>query len=139
MARTLRDVMTKDPVTLDKGATLETAARLMREHDIGSVLVLDGPSICGIVTDRDLVVRGLAEGSDPKTVKVGTVCSGDLHTLPADAPIKQGIDLMMEHALRRIPVVENERPVGIVSIGDLAVEGDGEKALDEISAAKPNR
>jgi CBS domain-containing protein len=139
MARTLRDVMTRNPVTLDQRATLVNAARLMREHDIGSVLVMDGEAICGIVTDRDLVVRGVAEDRDPKTTTVGEVGSGDVRTLPADAPIKEAIRLMREHALRRIPVVENDRPVGIVSIGDLAVAGDGEQALDEISAAEPNR
>ena len=139
MTGTLRDVMTENPVTVDKGATLQEAARLMREHDIGSVLVMDEHSLHGIVTDRDVVIRGVAEGRDPKTARVADVCSGDVQALSADAQIQDAVDLMIERALRRIPVLENDRPVGIVSLGDLAVAGDGEQVLDQISAAEPNR
>ena len=139
MAGTLRDVMTKDPVTVESSTTVDEAARLMRDRDIGDVLVMEGGTMCGIVTDRDIVVRVLAEGRDAKTTKLMDVCSKEIESLPPDASIKDAVDLMMKRALRRLPVVENDRPVGIVSIGDLAVERDTKSALGQISAADPNR
>jgi CBS domain-containing protein len=94
--------------------------------------------VSGIVTDRDIVVRSLAEGRDPTTCRVSDVCSPDIVTLTPDDTIKRAVDLMKQKAIRRIPVVEDGRPVGIVSIGDLAIEANGEKALADISAAPAN-
>lgn len=138
MAQTLQQVMTADPITLPKTAPVGDAARLMKEQDIGDVIVLDEGHVCGIVTDRDLVVRTLAEGRDPDTTKVGEVCSSDPTTLPPDADVSEAVSVMREKALRRLPVTDKGRPVGIVSLGDLAIEQDPNSALADISEAPPN-
>jgi CBS domain-containing protein len=136
--KTLRDVMSTQPVTLPSSATVLEAARCMQEREIGDVVVMDGDRVGGIVTDRDIVIRAVAAGLDPASCRVSDVCSGDVATLSPDDTIKRAVDLMKQKAIRRIPVVEDGRPVGIVSIGDLAIEANGEKALADISAAPPN-
>jgi CBS domain-containing protein len=137
MAKVIDDVMTKNPVSLQATATAVEAARLMRDRKIGDVIVLDDGQVCGIVTDRDIVVRGLAEKGDAN-IKLGDICSQDLVSLEPDSRIGEAIKLMEEKALRRLPVVEGGKPVGIVSLGDLAVETDQKSALGQISAAPPN-
>jgi CBS domain-containing protein len=138
MAQTLQQVMTTDPITLPKTAPVGDAARLMKEQDIGDVIVLDDGNVCGIVTDRDLVVRTIAEGRDPDTTRVGEVCSSDPTTLSPDADVSEAVRVMREKALRRLPITDNGRPVGIVSLGDLAIEQDPNSALADISEAPPN-
>lgn len=138
MAKTLRDVMSPNPVTLPVTATVVDAARRMRDDDIGDVIVLDGDRVCGIVTDRDVVVRAVADERDLRSTTMRDVCSSDVATLSPDDDVQRAIDMMKQKAIRRIPVVENGTPIGIVSIGDLAIESTGEKALADISAAKPN-
>ena len=137
MAQTIRDVMSSNPVTLDCGCSLEEAARAMRERDIGDILVTRDGTLCGIVTDRDIVVRGLAESRISGTI--GDIVSEDLVTVSPDDDIPKAVELMRTHAIRRLPVVSHDRPVGIVTIGDLAVERDENSALAEISGARPNR
>ena len=138
MAQTLKDLMTPNPRTVSRDTPVEQAARHMRDDGIGDVIVTDGDSLCGIVTDRDIVVRAIAEGRDPTTTTVGDICSSDLVTLSPDAGVDEAVTLMRERALRRLPVVENGRPVGVASIGDLAIERDEDSALADISAAPPN-
>jgi CBS domain-containing protein len=139
MAQTIRDVMTPEPHTVQAGATLADAAAIMRDADIGGVIVLTDGSICGIVTDRDLAVRAVAEGRDPKKTTVGEICSNDLVALsPADS-VEDAIGMMREMTIRRLPVVEAGRPVGMVSLGDLAVARDPDSALADISAAPGNQ
>ena len=138
MALTLRDVMTANPVTLPAEAPVLDAAKKMREADIGDVIVLDGDRICGLVTDRDIVVRVLAEDREPAGTKLSEICSRELATVSPDDDLTQAGDLMRERTVRRVPVVEDGRPVGIVSMGDLALERDPDSALGEISAAAPN-
>lgn len=135
----VRDVMTKDVVALQASDTLSQAARKMRDEDIGSVLVMQDGKLCGIVTDRDLAIRAVAEGKDPNQVKLDDICSQEVVTIAADRPVNEAVKLMRDKALRRLPVVEGSRPVGIVSLGDLAVERDGKSVLASISAAEPNR
>jgi CBS domain-containing protein len=132
--------MTPEPATLIESESVLQAAQLMREQDIGDVIVLDDTSgrIRGIVTDRDLVVRVLADESDPGRTTVGAVCSEQLTTVAPTDTVDKAARLMREKAVRRLPVVEEERPVGVVSIGDLAIELDQRSALAEISAAPPN-
>jgi CBS domain-containing protein len=103
------------------------------------VIVTKDGAICGLVTDRDIVLRIVAEGRDAREAPIGDACSAELISVSADDPIKKAVDLMMEHAVRRLPVVEHDRAVGIVSLGDLAVERDPGSALGRISAADPNR
>jgi CBS domain-containing protein len=137
MAQTLKDIMTPNPVTCPRDATFTDVARMMKERDIGAVIVQDGERVSGIVTDRDLVVRGLAEGRDTKTT-VGDITSTDIVTLSPDDDVSKAVEMMRSRAVRRLPVVEKGRPVGIVSIGDLAVDRDPDSALADISAAEPN-
>ena len=138
MAKTLQDVMSTTPITLPATASVAQAAMRMRDDDIGDVIVMDGGRVFGILTDRDVVVRAVAEGRDPASTTIRDVCSTDLVTLSPDDDVKRAIDLMKQKAIRRIPVCQDGNPVGIVSIGDLAIESTGEKALADISAAKPN-
>ncbi|MBW3668028.1 MAG: CBS domain-containing protein [Actinobacteria bacterium] len=138
MAQTLKDLMTPNPLTVSRDTPVEQAARHMRDDGIGDVIVTDGETVCGIVTDRDIVVRAIAEGRDPANTTVGEICSSDLVTLSPDAGVEEAVTLMRERALRRLPIIENGRPVGVVSIGDLAIERDEQSALADISAAPPN-
>jgi CBS domain-containing protein len=110
----------------------------MRDRDIGDVLVTrDGDQLAGIVTDRDLVVRCLADGADADAT-IERACSNDLATVTPDSSVDDAIRLMRERSLRRIPVVDGGRAVGIVTLGDLAVEREPDSALGDISAALPN-
>jgi CBS domain-containing protein len=137
MRQTIRDVMTPDPVTLPATTPLEEAARCMRDREIGDVLVSDDGSLCGVVTDRDIVVRGLADGR--ASARLGDICSRDLVSLSPDDGVDEAVRLMRQRrAIRRLPIVENGRAVGLVSIGDLAIERDADSALADISAAAPN-
>ena len=134
----IRKVMTPEPITVALTATLEQAARRMRNAGIGNVVVLDGEKIMGILTDRDIVVRAVAEGLDPTTTPVSEVASQELTTLAPDDTIDEAVALMRERSIRRLPVVERGRPIGIVSLGDLALERDPDSCLSDISAAPPN-
>ena len=134
----VKEVMTERPVTLDRTASLAEAAQLMRDRDIGDVIVVEGQDVAGIVTDRDIVIRGVADGADPNRTRVGEVVSGELASVGPDDPVEQAITVMREKAVRRIPVLEGGNLVGIVSLGDLAVEREPESALGEISEASPN-
>ena len=138
MAQTVRDVMTTNLVTCSSSAPVKDAAGYMRDRDIGDVLVVDDGSVCGIVTDRDIVVRCVAEGGDVRTAKVGDVCSADVTTVASDATIEEAARLMRDKALRRLPVDDRGKPVGIVTLGDLAVQADPSSALGGISAARPS-
>jgi CBS domain-containing protein len=139
MAKKVKDVMSASPIGLEDSATLVDAARAMREGDFGSVVVLKGGTICGVVTDRDIVVRAVAEGKDPKSVKLGEICSEQVVTVSPDQSVDEAAELMRDKAVRRVPVVDNGRLVGIVSLGDLAKQKDEGAALAEISAAPPNK
>ena len=139
MPQIVRDIMTSDPVTIAADASIVEAARLMRDEDIGDVLVLDGDELIGICTDRDLVVRGLAEGGSAEDVRVEECCSEDLVTVDADSGVEEVIELMRKHDVRRVPVVDGDECIGVVSLGDLAVIRDPESVLGDISAAPPTR
>ncbi|MEU1271527.1 CBS domain-containing protein [Streptomyces sp. NPDC005799] len=138
MPQHVSDIMTADPVTVEPQTSVTAVARLMRDRDLGAVLVTDGDRLRGLVTDRDLVVRALAEGGDPEQTTVAGACSDDLVTVAPDDDLDRAIRLMREHAVRRVPVVDHGRPVGIVSLGDAAMERDPQSALGDISVAKPN-
>nr|WP_297430399.1 CBS domain-containing protein [uncultured Actinotalea sp.] len=137
MARTISDVITPDPVTIEATGTVRDAAELMRAGDIGDVVVVEDGRLLGIVTDRDLVVRVLAVGGGPDD-PVRQACSGDLVTVAPDTPLEEAARVMREHDVRRLPVTSGEELVGIVSIGDLAMEKDPRSTLADISAARPN-
>ena len=139
MPERLREVMTPDPVTVAATASLQHAAELMRDRDIGDVLVVDeSGALFGIVTDRDIVVAGIAEGLDPASTSVDKVCTQDPISLGPDDAVAQAVKLMSDRAIRRLPVVDNGIIVGIVSLGDLAIDRDPDSVLGEISEAPPN-
>lgn len=138
MAQTINEVMTHDPRTVEAGDTLVEAARVMAEADIGDVIVVEDGGVSGILTDRDIVVRAIAEGHDPGNTRVSDVCSSGVATLSPDQTVDDAVRLVREHDVRRIPVVQDGRPVGIVSLGDLAVEREPDSTLADISAASPN-
>ena len=136
MSERIRDVMTTDPVVLQVDASINVAAAMMKQRDIGDVLVADRDELIGVVTDRDLVIRVLADGVI--NARLGDICSKRLIALDADDPIDAAVSAMSEAAIRRLAVVEEGRLVGMVSLGDLARDRDRNSALAEISAAPPN-
>ncbi|GIH68237.1 CBS domain-containing protein [Sphaerimonospora thailandensis] len=139
MAQKVREVMTPAPVTVPSDASIVQAARLMREHNIGDVLVTEDDRLCGVITDRDIVVRAVADSRDLTATAVAAVCSSSgLATVTPDQDTTQALRLMRDKAIRRVPVVEEGRPVGVVSLGDVALERDPASALSDISAARPN-
>jgi CBS domain-containing protein len=131
------DIMTPAPVGVYYSQTIGEAARIMRDTQVGAVLVVNEGELSGMVTDRDLVIRGLAEGEGPDS-PVGPLCSGELIGVAADADIRQAEQLMREHAVRRLPVINDGQVVGIVSIGDLAISADADSPLAAVSRAQPN-
>ena len=133
----LREVMTPNPTVCSPDTSAAQAAELMRDQGIGDVLVQNGGSL-GIVTDRDIVTRAVAEGRDPKEVTLGDICTRDIETVSLDTSIDDVIRLMSDKAVRRVPVVDAGKPVGIVALGDLAVDQDRRSLLADISAAPPN-
>ncbi len=139
MNQSIRDVMTPNPCAISPTTSVLEAAQIMRGNDIGDVIVLKDDRLFGILTDRDIVVRALAEGADPETTPVGEICSRELTTIEPSASVGEAVRLMRDKAIRRLPVVDNDGFVmGIVSIGDVAVERDRRSALGDISAAPPN-
>ena len=139
MPVTISQLMTPDPWTVQETAPIQEAARIMRDADIGDVIVVrDDESVCGIVTDRDLVVRALADGADPKSTAVADICRHQVVSVSSGDPVDQAVQLMREHDIRRLPVLDGSRLVGIVSLGDLAIDKDPNSALADISKAPPN-
>jgi CBS domain-containing protein len=133
----VRDVMTPEPVALPLDAPLTEAARLMRDEAIGGVLVTQGDRLCGLLTDRDIVVRAVAEGRDLTGTRLAEVCSAGIVTVSPDDEADAALRLMRELAIRRLPVVEDGRPVGLVSIGDLNPDRDEASALADAGLLPP--
>jgi CBS domain-containing protein len=134
-SRQIRDVMNTGVRTIDPSETLRKAAARMRDEDIGAIVVVDDrDTVCGIVTDRDIAIRGVAEGT-PDSAMVADVISDDVVTLDPSATVDDAVRLMRERAVRRVPVVEGGRAVGIVSIGDLVRDRDPRSALADITSA----
>ena len=117
----IRDVMTPNPRTVSPDDTIESAARIMRDEDTGAVPVVENGRPIGMVTDRDIVVRAVADGATTSR-PVGDIVTGRLVSVSPDTSTREASELMSEHQIRRLPVIENERLVGIVSLGDLAVK-----------------
>lgn len=127
----IRDVMTSNPRTVSPNDTIQNAARIMRDEDTGAVPVVENGRPVGMVTDRDIVVRAVAEGEQLNR-PVRDIVSSDVVTARPDMSTKEAAKLMSEHQIRRLPVVENDRLVGIVSLGDLAVKDSDDRAGDAL-------
>jgi CBS domain-containing protein len=134
--------MTREPTTVEPSATLGEVATLMKQHDCGSIPVVDGGRLVGIVTDRDLVIRGIAAGTDAKTQRVSKVMSADPVTIGPDEDISAAEKLMADRQIRRLPVVEKGKLVGIIVTAQIARAGN-ERAvgatLKEISESRSAR
>jgi CBS domain-containing protein len=120
MTRKLRDIMSPAPVCMASTDTVSAVAKAMKEHGVGTALVFAGGQLSGLVTDRDIAVRVLAENRDPGTTLVGEICSGEVAVLSPDDGVEQAERLVRDRAIRRIPVLADGIPVGMVSTGDLA-------------------
>jgi CBS domain-containing protein len=136
MSTSIKEVMSSDVRTCEPDATVVDVAKVMAKEDVGPIPVVEGGRLVGLVTDRDLVVRVLAEGKDPKTTKVGEIASRDLVTVSPDEDLDQALKLLAQHQVRRLPVVEGDRVVGIVAQADVARLGRDAKTgevVEEIS------
>jgi CBS domain-containing protein len=132
----VRDAMTPGVRSVAPADSLTDAAAGMRDEDVGSLPVVEGDRVVGIITDRDIVVRAVAEGADSRTGKVGDVSSGDPVTVGPDEDLDDALELMAHHRVRRLPVVEDGRLVGVVAQADVALaakEKDSGRMLEEIS------
>jgi CBS domain-containing protein len=132
----VRHVMTEAPKTLGPARSVADAAGLMEQHDIGIVPVADEDGgLVGLVTDRDLVLRVLAKQRDPREISLGDIATTKLVTVTPDSNVADARDLMAEHKVRRLPVVKGGRLVGIVSLGDVAVNDPSKRAVGEVLEA----
>ena len=128
----VRELMTKQPTTVEPDATLGEVATLMKQEDCGSIPVVEDGRLVGIVTDRDIVIRGVAAGSDPKTQRVSTVMSADPVTIRPDDDLADAEKVMADRQIRRLPVVENGKLVGIIVTAQIARAADKRKVGETI-------
>lgn len=134
--KTARDIMTTPAETLPPTATLTEAAQQLRDLNVGSLPILDGDHLAGVVTDRDIVVEAIAKGLDPKDTPVSAIASTNVVTIEASAPAEEVAALMAEHQVRRLPVVDGGKVVGVVAQADVAREldeGTTGEVVEEIS------
>jgi CBS domain-containing protein len=120
----VRDVMTSNPESCSSDSSVADAAKAMARQDVGPIPVVDGERLVGLLTDRDIVVRVVAEGRDPQSTTVREVASSDLTTVSPDEDLDRALQLLAERQVRRLPVVEGEKLVGIVAQADIARHGD---------------
>ncbi|SFX45133.1 CBS domain-containing protein [Thermoactinomyces sp. DSM 45891] len=136
MSSPVREIMSTDLQVLSPDDNIYEAALMMRQKDVGIIPVCENGKICGVVTDRDLVIRGIAE-KRPNSSQIGEVMSDELVTGSPDMTVDDVALLMADYQVRRLPIVENEMLVGVVSLGDLAVHmpymNEASEALNEIS------
>ena len=135
---TVGEFMTTRLVTMDGNDTLTAAAQEMRDSAIGDVVVTEGDNVVGIITDRDITVRGVAENLDPNTTPLNQITSKHVVTVSQYDDAVAAADLMRRYAVRRLPVIDDGRLVGLISMGDLAVEREPQSVLADISADDPN-
>ena len=142
-SRQVRDVMTPNPETVTEKDSVRDAARIMKDRDTGVVPVVDGKKIIGMITDRDIVVRGLAEGRNLENASVTELMTKQVRSVREDATISEALEMMSSADVRRVPVVNtNDELVGIVSLGDVSTntnqDGKVGNTLESISDAPPN-
>ncbi len=137
----VRDVMTKSVATIRPDATIKDAAQMMQQHNVGSIPVVDSNGLQGIVTDRDIVLRNIASGQDPMSTPVKNIMTSQITTVTPEEDVHAISQMMASRQIRRVPVIENQKLVGMVSLGDIATTGktnmEASEALTEIS--KPSK
>jgi CBS domain-containing protein len=119
--------MTGSPTTCEPSTTIVEVAKVMKQEDVGPVPVVEGDRLIGLVTDRDIVLRVIADGRDPSSTTIGDIASGDVATVTPDQSLDEALRIMAQKQVRRIPVVENDRIVGIVAQADVARAADEER------------
>jgi CBS domain-containing protein len=129
----IRDLMTVKPRTVKTGDSIVDAAKLMRGEDAGIAPIVDGERLVGVLTDRDIAVRVVAEGKDPSKTKVEEIASRSLVTLEPEQDLDDALRLMAKHQVRRLPVVESGKLVGIVAQADVARHADAERTGDVVA------
>jgi CBS domain-containing protein len=142
--QTIQDIMTRDVQTISPQDTVQRAAQLMDELNVGAIPVLDADKLVGMITDRDITVRSVAVGQNPGSTRVADVMSTDVRTCTSSQSIDEVLAQMGDVQIRRIPVIDeqSQKVIGIVSLGDVATKhsADVDRTLDEISTpSEPDR
>jgi CBS domain-containing protein len=138
MAKTVAEVMTRDPVSMDGKEPVTKAAAAMRDQGIGTVVVMTNGAPCGVVTDRDIAVKAVASGKDPSKMTLDEICSNSVVAVSPDQSVDDAVQVMKSHDVKRVLVMEDKKLTGIISLGDLAsrsMEGDLER---DLSRSRPN-
>jgi len=138
MVQKVKDVMSTDVIVCDADTTIADVARIMRDRHVGDVLVSSDGRLRGIATDRDIVVRCVAEKGDLDDRRIGDLLTTDPVMVDPDASVGDAVQRMVDNSIRRLPVVDDGKLVGVVTLGDLAIDRDDTSALGSISAARPN-
>jgi len=138
MVQKVKDVMSTDVIVCDADTTIADVARIMRDRRVGDVLVSSDGRLRGIATDRDIVVRCVAEKGDLDDRRIGDLLTTDPVMVDPDASVGDAVQRMVDNSIRRLPVVDDGKLVGVVTLGDLAIDRDDTSALGSISAARPN-
>ena len=136
MAKTVREVMTSNPCSIDADKSVAYAAKMMRDEDVGIAPIVEGDRLVGVLTDRDIAVRVVAESRDPEQVKAAEVASRDVVTLDPEQDLDEALRLMARHQVRRLPVVDEQGLVGMLAQADVASEAKASKTgevVEEIS------
>ena len=136
--KTAKDLMTSPAECLAPDETILTAARMLSKYDVGSMPIVDGDDLVGVVTDLDIVINAVAKGLDPKETPISTIASTNVVTVEASAPASEVASLMAEHQVRRLPVVDGGKVVGMVAQADVARDlddGTTGEVVEEISQA----
>jgi CBS domain-containing protein len=134
MADSVRDAMTENPSSIDSAASVVEAARLMREQQVGSLPITDGDNLVGMITDRDITTSVVAEAADPQSTSVGNVCSREPISVEPDKNLDEAVQLMASNQVRRLPVVEDGKLVGIVAQADVALKENEQKTGELVEA-----
>jgi CBS domain-containing protein len=142
MGQSIKDVMTSNPCTIDAGKSVAYAAKMMREEDVGLAPIVEGDKLIGMLTDRDIAIRVVAEGRNPDQVKVADVASKEVVTIDSQQDLEEALRIMAKHQVRRLAVVkEDGKLVGVVAQADIAREGDDKQTgelVEEISSRRLN-
>jgi CBS domain-containing protein len=131
---TAREIMTKGADYLEESTTVLEAAKKLAAEDYGALPICDGDRLKGMITDRDIVVKVLAQDKDPATMKVIDLVQGEVVTIGADDPVEEAMRTMADHQVRRLPVIDGHKLVGMVSQADLARGADERKVGDTVEA-----
>ena len=137
MGQIIKDVMTSNPCSIEAEKSVAYAAKMMREEDVGLAPIVEGDKLIGMLTDRDIAIRVVAEGRNPEQVKVADVASKQVVTIDPQQDLDEALRIMAKHQVRRLPVVEEDgKLVGVVAQADIAREGDDKQTgalVEEIS------